>query len=460
MDCSSEAAEASTSTSYNMDSFPEVAVAVLPVSASVPNWMLPTDDQRFLLFFIMGIYFGPDLKYEMHKKSALQRIAEDLPPYTLDQLAGSYMKTVDVERIYYYVLRNADQSVKVKMPLLQNFVQGCLFFPSEGSVVDNWQFPDLFAAHLHPQSRLRNRYKVIKNIVFINNPEISFIKPEDLERFKRLARLEDLSLDRDAAMSLSVRVSRPVIKPEEGPSNKKLPKKTQSKSQHYQRVDDRKEAGASRPSTDFLVEPISAIPSSGLAGKADEGPSNRELPKNSDEKSQNNQLVDDPMQAETPGPSTHTIPEPMSAIPHGKSNSNPLPGIGVGQPVERVGPAKLLLPSYPTVEEWNNVVNAVKGGIAVTGTAAERQIGPVIGLVDIGDNEEAYLFRVSLPGVSRHPVLQYLDLHILLHQLPVPCDILAVVDENVLMHQPNMLYDVLAPLLNTADAFAFPSDHF
>ncbi|KAJ8538215.1 hypothetical protein K7X08_014755 [Anisodus acutangulus] len=39
--------------------------------------------------------------------------------------------------------------------------------------------------------------------------------------------------------------------------------------------------------------------------------------------------------------------------------------------------------------------------VTLTGTAEKCAIGPPLGLVDIGNSENAYLFRVALPGV-RH----------------------------------------------------------
>lgn len=71
------------------------------------------------------------------------------------------------------------------------------------------------------------------------------------------------------------------------------------------------------------------------------------------------------------------------------------------EPVERIGPAMIFLPSSTTREEWNNVMETTKVGVALTGSAAMGKIGPTIGLVDIGESEDSYLFRVSLPGVSR-----------------------------------------------------------
>ncbi|KAJ0079778.1 hypothetical protein Patl1_22697 [Pistacia atlantica] len=151
-------------------------VTVLPAaprleSNNVASGAVPNEDQRFLLYFIFSTYFGPDLKGEP-QKSVFQRMAEGLPPYISDQLAGSHMKAVEVERIYYYALRKADQSLT---------------------------FSDLFPPHLHPHSQFRNHYKIIENIVFINNPDVSYNNPEDVERFRRLTRSENMVLCRDAA---------------------------------------------------------------------------------------------------------------------------------------------------------------------------------------------------------------------------------------------------------------------
>nr|GLL46933.1 F-box protein At5g49610-like [Ipomoea trifida] len=60
----------------------------------------------------------------------------------------------------------------------------------------------------------------------------------------------------------------------------------------------------------------------------------------------------------------------------------------------------LVLPTRPS-KEWRNIVGSTKGGYSITGSAANEQIGPVLGLVDIGESEDSYLFRVSLPGVKR-----------------------------------------------------------
>ena len=38
----------------------------------------------------------------------------------------------------------------------------------------------------------------------------------------------------------------------------------------------------------------------------------------------------------------------------------------------------------------------------LTGTAKEGSAGPPIGLIDIGVSEDAYLFRVALPGLRKN----------------------------------------------------------
>jgi len=49
----------------------------------------------------------------------------------------------------------------------------------------------------------------------------------------------------------------------------------------------------------------------------------------------------------------------------------------------------------------HDIVAATKNGVLLTGSLAKAQFGPSIGLVDIGECEDYYLFRVSLPGVKR-----------------------------------------------------------
>lgn len=64
------------------------------------------------------------------------------------------------------------------------------------------------------------------------------------------------------------------------------------------------------------------------------------------------------------------------------------------------GPAVVFLPSCPAEEDTKNILSSSKGGVVLTGIAALGKVGPQIGSLDIGESEDGYLFRVSLPGAS------------------------------------------------------------
>ncbi|KAK2975313.1 hypothetical protein RJ640_025032, partial [Escallonia rubra] len=103
-----------------------------------------------------------------------------------------------------------------------------------------------------------------------------------------------------------------------------------------------------------------------------------------------------PILAVTPLTSVpYTGPPPM----HVNNDSSPAE-IDTRLPMKN-HPAMVFLPSHSTEEEWNKVVAATKHGIAITGSAALGMLGPALGLVDIAESADAYLFRVSLPGVAR-----------------------------------------------------------
>ncbi|OWM85376.1 hypothetical protein CDL15_Pgr019000 [Punica granatum] len=65
------------------------------------------------------------------------------------------------------------------------------------------------------------------------------------------------------------------------------------------------------------------------------------------------------------------------------------------------GPAVIYVPPHATQEELDNLAAATKCGVTLTGSAALATIGPVVGRVELSENENTYRFRVLLPGVSR-----------------------------------------------------------
>lgn len=298
------------------------------------------NDQRFLLVFIAGTYFGPDFIHDLPRKSALERIAFQLPPYTQDQLGGSVVRLAEIESVYYYVLRRSHPSARVKLQSLYKFLQGHLAPPVKEALEDERQFTTFFPPSFHRQTRYKGAYKVIENLVFINDPDISYIKAEDIERFKQLTGLNELKLDRDEARFY----------------------------RHGQRVDRDEERQAR-----FLAIQEAQV-------QAQNGGALPPFVSNNTPEPRKRRRKKD--QVETPA---MTRKEEKSQSMH----------------PNRIGPAMILLPSAPTVEQWSNILRLAKPSIAYTGTAAARQVGPLIGLVDIGVCDDAYLFRIALPGVKK-----------------------------------------------------------
>ncbi|KAK7277905.1 hypothetical protein RJT34_22924 [Clitoria ternatea] len=316
---------------------------------------LINDDQYFLIYFIMGTYFGPDIRNQTAKKSVLERIAEGLPPYTSHQLTNSFIKLVEMERVYNHVLRNAHKSLIVNALSLQRYFQG--------QVNTNYpQFFELFPPELHPQSRFKNRFKVIHNVVFINNPDASHMKPGDVERFKRLSGLEGLHVDKDAGkLQLNPRFDA-----------KNVVCTNNNSSITVRKV----EAEGSMPTYDIDQ---SCAGSRNQRTNGDDGDTLHRV---------------------------HVV-APMSGVPVtvNRGDANVMYSyMATGDESDggdNVGPAMLFLPSRPSKKEWSDIVAASQGGFGLTGSAAMGQVGPVIGLMDIGECEDSYLFRVSLPGVKR-----------------------------------------------------------
>ncbi|KAH1192109.1 Increased DNA methylation 2 [Glycine max] len=304
------------------------------------------DDRCFLLYFIMGTYLGPDIKGEATKKSILQRVAEGLPPYTLEQLTHSCIEVVELERVYYYILRNTDKSLILNLTSLRRFFHGQAQ-GGDGNGNNNYpQFPELFPPGFHPQYRLKNKHKVIDNVVFINNPDSFYIRSEDVERFKRLSGVQELHVDRDVAR---LQLGTCFDNNNRVPSNSTI--------------------------SEGKVEPDGNVESCGGAGS-------------SELQDRVNVVASTSDGTTCRGGGTNVMYDFMDTE---DDESDP----------DKVGPAMLFLPSRPSKKEWSDIVAATKNGFALTGTVAMGGIGPTMGLVDIGECEDAYLFRLSLPGVKR-----------------------------------------------------------
>lgn len=97
--------------------------------------------------------------------------------------------------------RNAHPSARVKLQSLYKFLQGHLAPPVKETLEDMRQFTAFFPHHLHRHARYKGTYKVVESMVFIHDPDTSYMKPEDIERFKRLSGLSELALNWEDARS-------------------------------------------------------------------------------------------------------------------------------------------------------------------------------------------------------------------------------------------------------------------
>ncbi|TXG51877.1 hypothetical protein EZV62_021046 [Acer yangbiense] len=97
----------------------------------------------------MGTYLGPDVYSDNPRCSASQRLAEgDLPP------------------------------------------------PSSELPENRQQFTSFFPMNIHGHKKYSGDYEIVKGIVLIDDPNISYIKKEDLDRFKCLSGMHILKIDR------------------------------------------------------------------------------------------------------------------------------------------------------------------------------------------------------------------------------------------------------------------------
>ncbi|CAN6476461.1 unnamed protein product [Victoria cruziana] len=305
------------------------------------------NDQRFLLNFIMGTYLGPDVKTDVPRRSAFQRVAEGLPHYYSTDLGEAFLKLSDVECLYYYVLRNAHPSAVLRVHSLYQYFKGQLPPPVLESLDDDRQFTTLFPPGIHKQGRYKGSFKIFKGIIFFDNPNTSYISPSDLQRFKWLTGLDDLSIDRKEAQLY----------------------------RHGYRTD--RDESQQMPNYAMVMETPKDLPNGNAAAAARRRISNQR------------RRLRVALQMQLPPPPRTDLPNYVS-IDSFSEEEMPV------QSPHPSGPSVLLLSSSSSVENWN-----FDSTIILTGTAKEGRAGPPVGLVDIGTSKDAYLFRISLPGVKK-----------------------------------------------------------
>lgn len=146
------------------------------------------ENQLFLLNFIMGMYLGPDVTLDKSRRSALQRVAEDSPPYTSNDLGSSYVSMALLENLYYYLLRKAQPSLRLKPIMLHKYLKG---------TEDSWQFTSFFPLDLHEQIWYPASFRIVKGIVLIDDPVTLCMEEKDLEKFKSLCCIGTFKIEMD-----------------------------------------------------------------------------------------------------------------------------------------------------------------------------------------------------------------------------------------------------------------------
>lgn len=324
-----------------------------------------TNDQSFLLNFIMGTYFGPDVKTDIPRLSATQRRVEGLPPYDITDLCSTLLKRSDIESLYFYVLRNAHPSAVVKWRSLDLYFDGNLSPHISDNLEDKCRFTSLFPLNIHDQGTYEGDFKMFNGIIIIDDPDTTHIKSEDLQRFKQLTGVSELKINRGEAQ-LYHHVYRSY------------------KEQNIQIPNSR------RFGTGALMEGVTDgnAAASQQRSRSVEGVTN--------EKAATSQQRSNPRKRRRSRDTPQMQNPPHVSVPsqdHVQSSAGQIPPM---QTTSWAEPVMLVLGSTPKIELLNKKTTSI-----LTGTAKDGRAGPPVGLVDIGINKYAYLFRVALPGVMK-----------------------------------------------------------
>ncbi|PSS10146.1 Alpha-crystallin domain-containing protein [Actinidia chinensis var. chinensis] len=79
---------------------------------------------------------------------------------------------------------------------------------------------------------------------------------------------------------------------------------------------------------------------------------------------------------------------------------NTVPYSGPPISTDGSGPSNVSINSQQNKQEMENVLASTKE-VMIDGSAATGKLGPTVGLVDIGESKDSYMFRVAIPGVPR-----------------------------------------------------------
>nr|KYP63154.1 hypothetical protein KK1_017720 [Cajanus cajan] len=177
-------------------------------------------DRRFLIEFIITNYLGPDVNSHSPRCSVVQRLMTGSPPYILSDLGPSYVSISFLERLYYYLLRDAFPNLVLDLNMFHMYLKGKLILPGSDFTQDTQQFTSFFPLDLHQQIWYPDSFRVIKGVVLIDDPSTSCMIGEDLNRFRSLTGISTLKLNISECLGFQLG----------HPSSKKDPSKKTSKS--------------------------------------------------------------------------------------------------------------------------------------------------------------------------------------------------------------------------------------
>lgn len=314
-------------------------------------------DQYFLLNFIMSTYLGPDVFSDNPRCSVAQRLAEGLSPYSSKNLGVSFVSLAQLESLYYYVLKNAHPSLVMNPSMLYMYLKGELPLPGSGLPEKYPQFTSYFPMNIHAQKRYSGHYEIVKGIVLIDDPVTSYMKNEDLERFKRLSGMDHLKVDKVASL---------LYQHGRGQGKDEIVEK-----QSVKRCDaaDCYRLNGSKTSM--------AVADGGKRLSGDDNTSSK---------------IQDTYKR-----TRHHDPPPVPTFSNVVNASSSRSKDGDAHKTNTLdGPAVMQLLPVPNMDTFMS-----SASITLNGTATKGIVGPPIGVVDIGVSEPAYFFRVALPGIRR-----------------------------------------------------------
>ncbi|WJX73406.1 hypothetical protein P8452_57193 [Trifolium repens] len=401
-------------------------------------------------------YLGPDVKSDNPRCSSLQRLITGLPPYNFNDLGSSYVTISLLEKLYYYLLKNAVPELILDLNMFHMYLKGKLDLPGSEFLEGSQQFTSIFPLDLHRQIWYPDSFRIVKGVVLIDDPVVSScVKEEDLNRFRSLTGVGSLKLDLSECLRFRIHpqlskesdsgcVNKLLeTRPNEGCKesdsdcvNKLLETRPnegfkESDSDCVNKLSKESDSDCvnklleTRPNEGFkesdsdCVNKLSKESDSDCVNKLLETRPNEgfkesdsdcvnKLSKESDSDCVNKLLESSPNEGCQSGKFREECKRKydddvvvdddddtplISEFPHtATANGDP----SFNKMCESDGPSMMPLLSIPDIDD-----SVQDSSVVLTGTANRGLLGPSVGVVDIGISKAAYLFRVSLPGVKR-----------------------------------------------------------